>query len=100
MSMSEMEKVLESISRELAGPCNCRSINKQCQCVNCDLFDAYGARLKRRLLPLLEAGQAMRDAAIIPATTPVEDLEDEDAHPLFVSMGTWDAALKAILERP
>ena len=63
--MSDFEKLLENVAQELAEPCD----------------ESRLVILKRRLLPLLEASQAMRDCNYINTTNSLR----------------WDAALQAAL---
>ena len=90
----KMRAVLERVARELwLTP----GIDSEVESEWVPLVSGY---LKGRLLPLLLAGQAMRDAGQIPATISVEELTDEDAHPLFKSLAVWDVALAAAQGQP
>jgi hypothetical protein len=77
MASDEMRKILESVARELAlmeepaGTPNYKVV-----------FNRYYGLLECRLLPVLEAGQAMRDC--------------ERWYPSFET--AWDAALQAAKE--
>lgn len=84
-SVNNLEKLLESVAREVAGPCRKHpdSNPRICHCVNCDLTEAYSTVLRRKLLPLLQAGEAMRDSGMQWGNT---------------APTKWDAALKAALE--
>ena len=59
--MSDLEKLIEDVAIEQAF-CNCKELGytEGGSTVMCEHV-AIASMLKRRLLPLLEAGQAMRD---------------------------------------
>ena len=63
--MSDLEKLLEDMAIEQAF-CNCKELGytEGGSTVMCEHV-AIASMLKRRLLPLLEAGQAMRDCNYI-----------------------------------
>jgi len=51
--MSDLEKLLEDVARELSGACqDARGLGYDCD-------EAHERVIRKRLLPLLEAGQAM-----------------------------------------
>ena len=53
--MTDLEKLLEDVAREISGACqDARGLGYDCD-------EAHERVIRKRLLPLLEAGQAMRE---------------------------------------